>query len=86
MATLIEQTRGYHEDMEKIERLIVRDFQQEMKSHRERLYQGHRVSNMIDKISDRATKLVRACRIHSFCRTNTRVLPYVNPENFGRNW
>mmetsp|Transcript_4786 Transcript_4786/g.8223 ORF Transcript_4786/g.8223 Transcript_4786/m.8223 type:complete len:502 (+) Transcript_4786:189-1694(+) len=57
MATLIEQTRGYHEDMEKMERLIVRDFQQEMKSHRERLYQGQRVSNMIDKISDRATKL-----------------------------
>uniref|UniRef100_A0A7S0QT94 Matrin-type domain-containing protein n=1 Tax=Pyramimonas obovata TaxID=1411642 RepID=A0A7S0QT94_9CHLO len=57
MATLLEQTRGYHEEMEKMERLIVKDFQQEAKTHRERLYQSHRVSNLIDKIADRATKL-----------------------------
>eukprot|EP00959_Pyramimonas_sp_CCMP1952_P115971 2424329-Pyramimonas_sp.AAC.1 len=57
MATVIEQTRAYHEEMEKMERLIVKDFQQEAKTHRERLYQSHRVSNLIDKITDRATKL-----------------------------
>lgn len=57
MGSLLEQTRSAHEDMENLERLCVKDFQQETKTHRERLAQSHRVRNNIMTISDRATKL-----------------------------
>jgi hypothetical protein len=60
MATLLEQTRGAHEEIERLERLIVTELSREARSHRERLAQGHRVGAMVDRIAARAGKLVRA--------------------------
>lgn len=59
MATLLEQTRAAHEEMERLERLIVSELSRDARSHRERLAQGHRVRAMVDRICDRAAKLVR---------------------------
>ena len=59
MATLLEQTRLAHEEVERLERLIVEELSREARTHRERLAQGHRVAAMVDRISARAGKLVR---------------------------
>lgn len=57
--TLLEQTRGFHEEIERLERCIVQELQKETKSHRERLHQNHRVNNMRHAILDSTGKLVR---------------------------
>ncbi|KAL3689105.1 hypothetical protein R1sor_015414 [Riccia sorocarpa] len=57
-ATLLEQTRAWHEEVEKLERLVVKDFQRDAKSHKERLHQNHRVNNMVEGIVAASTKLV----------------------------
>lgn len=45
--------------MERSERLIVRDFKQDdIKTHREKLMQGHRVRKRLDDIQTAARKLV----------------------------
>ena len=59
MATLLEQTRLAHEETERLERLIVAELSREARSHRERLAQTQRVAIMVDRIVDRAAKLVR---------------------------
>lgn len=41
-----------------MERLIVKDFRNELKGHKERLQQSRRVRNMLDTMQDRAKKLV----------------------------
>ena len=51
MATLLEQTRAMHEELEKYERVIALDLAQDTKSHRERLAQSHRVNNTLQQIS-----------------------------------
>ncbi len=48
-----------HEEAEHLERLIVKDFRNELKGHKERLQQSHRVRNMLDSMQERAKKLVR---------------------------
>jgi hypothetical protein len=48
-----------HEDMERHERVIVKDLKQEAKSHKEKLFQGHRVRRKLDQIQESARKLVR---------------------------
>jgi len=50
---------GAHEECERLERLIVRDFRKDAKGHAERLAQGHRVRKMLDQIQAQAEKLVR---------------------------
>lgn len=57
-STLLEVTRAGHEDAERLERLIVKDLQKEPASSRERLFQNHRVRNMIDTITSTTQKLV----------------------------
>lgn len=58
MATsVLEQTRAGHEEAEHLERLIVLDFRNELKGHKERLYQSHRVRKMLDSMQERARKL-----------------------------
>ena len=47
-----------HEDMERLERLIVKDLKNESRTHQEKLYQNHRVRKTLDIIQERATKLV----------------------------
>jgi len=56
--TLLEQTRGFHEEIERLERCIVQELQKETKSHKERLHQNHRVNNMRHAILDSTGKLV----------------------------
>ena len=57
-STLLEVTRAAHEDVERLERLIVKDLQNEPPSSKDRLYQSHRVRNNIDTIIASTEKLV----------------------------
>lgn len=49
---------GYHEEVERLERLIVADYKEEQRGFRERLLQGHRVKLMLDGIQEASRKLV----------------------------
>ena len=49
-----------------MERLIVKDFRNELKGHKERLYQNHRVRKMLDNMQTRARQLVSPLQ-HSAC-------------------
>ncbi|KAL1196963.1 putative splicing factor SF3a60 [Cardamine amara subsp. amara] len=57
-STLLEQTRSNHEEVERLERMIVQDLQTEPPSSRDRLVQGHRVRRMIESIMRTTDKLV----------------------------
>ncbi|XP_020597573.1 splicing factor SF3a60 homolog isoform X2 [Phalaenopsis equestris] len=57
-STLLEVTRSAHEDVERLERLIVKELQREPASNRDHLLQSHRVRNMIDTIISTSHKLV----------------------------
>ncbi|BBN09520.1 splicing factor 3A subunit 3 [Marchantia polymorpha subsp. ruderalis] len=57
-ANLLEQTRAWHEEVERLERLIVKDLQRDAKPHKERLHQYHRVNNMVESIVGTCGKLV----------------------------
>ncbi|CAN6709374.1 unnamed protein product [Malus baccata var. baccata] len=57
-STLLEQTRAAHEEVERLERLIVKDFMNEPPSSKDRLYQGHRVRQLIDTITSTTEKLI----------------------------
>ncbi|KAK1302527.1 hypothetical protein QJS10_CPB12g01097 [Acorus calamus] len=57
-STLLELTRSSHEEVERLERLVVKDLQREPTSNRERLFQSHRVRNMIDRVIETTNKLV----------------------------
>lgn len=50
-----------HEEIERLERLIVKDFKNDVKGHREKLAQGHRVRKMLDEIQAQSQRLVRCC-------------------------
>lgn len=56
--TLLEQTRADHEEVERLERLVVKEFQREAKSHKEQLQQNHRVRIMIDSIITDTRRLI----------------------------
>ena len=49
---------GAHEELEHLERLIVKDFRNELKGHKERLHQNHRVRARLDAMQEQAKKLV----------------------------
>eukprot|EP00884_Botryococcus_braunii_P019277 jgi/Botrbrau1/6032/Bobra.0042s0017.1 len=57
-SSLLEHTRGYHEEVERLERLIVADYKEEQRGFKERLLQGHRVKLMLDGIQQASAKLV----------------------------
>lgn len=57
-STLLEVTRAAHEEVERLERLIVKDLQTEPANSKDRLFQSHRVRNMIDTISATTERLV----------------------------
>lgn len=46
--------------MERLERIIVKDYQQEAKGHKDKLLQSHRVRKRMDEMQHIARKLVRA--------------------------
>ncbi len=48
-----------HEECERLDRIIVKDFDQDLKGHREKLAQGHRVRRRLDELQALSTKLVR---------------------------
>ncbi|GBG69402.1 hypothetical protein CBR_g4095 [Chara braunii] len=56
-STLLEQTRAAHEEIERLERVIVRDLQQEMKTHKDRLHQSHRVKSWVETMMDSSGRL-----------------------------
>ena len=58
-----------HEDCERLERLIVNDFKQDVKGHREKLAQGHRVRKMLDQLQTQSQKLVRSASVYGATRT-----------------
>lgn len=69
-STLLEVTRGAHEEVERLERLIVKDLQNEATSSKERLAQSHRVRHMIDTVSSTTERLVSITLLNlseSFC-------------------
>ncbi|BAT78813.1 hypothetical protein LR48_Vigan04g159600 [Vigna angularis] len=57
-STVLEVTRAAHEEVERLERLIVKELQNEPGTNKERLYQSHRVRNMIDTITSTTEKLI----------------------------
>ncbi|KAL2556239.1 splicing factor-related [Forsythia ovata] len=57
-STLLEVTRASHEEVERLERIIVKDLQNEPPSNKDRLYQSHRVRNMIEQITSTNKKLI----------------------------
>ncbi|EPS66442.1 hypothetical protein M569_08333 [Genlisea aurea] len=57
-STLLEVTRAAHEEVERLERLIVKDLQNEPATSRDRLYQSHRVRNTIEQIISTSHKLI----------------------------
>lgn len=57
-STLLEVTRAGHEEVERLERVIVKELQNEPANNKDRLFQSHRVRNMIDTITATAEKLV----------------------------
>jgi splicing factor 3A subunit 3 len=56
-STILEETRQQHEDMERLERLIVEEFKRETRTHKEKLMQGYRVRQMLDTLQQRAKGL-----------------------------
>ncbi|KAK1358527.1 Splicing factor 3A subunit 3 [Heracleum sosnowskyi] len=56
-ANLLEATRANHEEVERLERTIVKDLQNDTSS-RDRLYQSHRIRCMIDQIHATTYKLI----------------------------
>ncbi|MCI01674.1 splicing factor 3A subunit 3-like [Trifolium medium] len=57
-STLLEVTRSAHEEVERLERLIAKDLQNDPTSNKDRLFRSHRVRNMIDTISSTTERLV----------------------------
>lgn len=57
-STLLEVTRSAHEEVERLERLIVKELQSEPSSAKDSLFQSHHVRHMIDTISATTEKLV----------------------------
>ena len=48
------------EEKERLEHLIVKDFKNDAKGHKERLMQGHRVRERLEELQSQAAKLVRS--------------------------
>lgn len=59
MATLLEQARGMHAEIEQLERMIAKELGREVRTHKERVTQGHRAARMLDEAGNRAAKLRR---------------------------
>ncbi|WZZ37834.1 hypothetical protein YC2023_034093 [Brassica napus] len=57
-STLLDQIRCNHEEIERLERLVVQDLQTQPSSSKDRLVQGHRVRNTIHSIMRTIEKLV----------------------------
>ncbi|CAI5536033.1 unnamed protein product [Closterium sp. Naga37s-1] len=56
-STLLEQARAMHEENERLERQAVKELQQSLSSHREKLFQSHRIKNVVDAIVANSARL-----------------------------
>jgi len=66
--SLLDRTRGLHEDLESLERMIVREFKNDVKTHRENIDQSSRVRGMLDKMQSTAQELVDLYEDHDHSR------------------
>lgn len=57
-SSVLEATRAAHEDLERLERLAVRELQRDPANARDRLFQSHRVRNIIDLVVTTSDRLV----------------------------
>uniref|UniRef100_A0A453FCU8 Uncharacterized protein n=1 Tax=Aegilops tauschii subsp. strangulata TaxID=200361 RepID=A0A453FCU8_AEGTS len=57
-SSVLEATRAAHEDLERLERLAVRELQRDPANARDRLFQSHRVRHMLDLVVSTSDKLV----------------------------
>ena len=58
---LLASLAAAHEECERLERIIVKDFDQDIKGHREKLAQGQRVRRRLDELQALSKKLVWLC-------------------------
>ncbi|KAI9358577.1 hypothetical protein DFJ73DRAFT_144259 [Zopfochytrium polystomum] len=58
MDSILEAQRRAHEEVERLEDLIVKDLMQPMKTHREKLRQAHRVNRHLERIQERSGYLL----------------------------
>jgi len=56
-ATLLEQTRVFHEDIERLEKAAVDCLLENAKTHRDLVFQTHFVNKCLEKIIDRSKQL-----------------------------
>lgn len=66
--TLLEQIRGGHEDMERLERMIVNELSKHVHAHREKVEQATRIRQMLDKSRETATRLKHLYEDHDHSR------------------
>ncbi|XP_020157876.1 splicing factor SF3a60 homolog isoform X3 [Aegilops tauschii subsp. strangulata] len=57
-SSVLEATRAAHEDLERLDRLVVRELQRDPANARDRLFQSHRVHHMLDLVISTSDKLV----------------------------
>lgn len=57
-STLLEVTRSAHEEVERLERSIVKELQNSQATSKDSLFQSHRIRHMIDTITATTEKLV----------------------------
>jgi splicing factor 3A subunit 3 len=57
-STLLEETRQLHEDIERLERLIVKEFKLDASTHKEKLLQTYRARQMLELMQQRAKALL----------------------------
>ena len=68
-----------HEEAEQLERAIVKDFRNDLKGHKERLQQSHRVRIMQEIMQERAKKLVCYAKFMHMCSMQESE-HYMQPE------
>jgi splicing factor 3A subunit 3 len=56
-SSLLEQTREAHDEVERLERLVVTDFRADAVTHKERLLQNHRVNRILDEMVTKTKRL-----------------------------
>lgn len=57
-STLLEETRQLHEDMERLERLIVKEFKIDANTHKDKLLQTYRARQMLELMQQRSKALL----------------------------
>lgn len=67
--------------MERLERLVVKDFKQDVRTHKEKLMQSHRVKRRLDGLQGAAAKLLRIYEDEDGGRREDIAALAVDPNN-----